>query len=236
MNTSSPYCFFFNCLCYFKSFNCFPAFFLFLVLSVHSYQAQKNELKKEPFLAKVFFKNGAEIYSYDNEFNKQILSDETVLNNVDISNQNSRQKYSTTIVTKNRNKLKGSLSQQLKNALELREREVISKVQNEIKKFEKQKETFVKCGFIAFPDQVYLPSTGSKFNCTLGRNGHDVFKSNIVKVYFSVNALDFLYSGIHCHYNNKPLESCYSIFFSVRPPPIIHKMFAYNYWNASIIV
>jgi hypothetical protein len=209
-----------------KSLNYFPALFLILLFSLsNNVYAQEANSQQQITPTTIVLKDGANLYSADDNFNKQILSNKIILENSDVSYQGSgyKEHFLKLIARQSQREEKKDLKNQLKIAENKRQKEALQQIKREIEKFEKRVQVFVKLDFndATSPDQFFSTNTIAKNYVTPSQSTHDFSKLYIsADPYVVTQALDFLHSQKYTYYNNKSLNFCFSEVFSVRPPPV----------------
>lgn len=171
----------------------------------------------------IVLKGGAKLYSSDNNFNQQVLTEKVVLKNSNVSfhDNGSEDQFLKAVSKRDPNEQKRNLKEQLKIAQTKKENEALQKVKE---KHEKKKEAFRKFDFNGFPspNQFFSSNTISKNYVTPSQNNHNFPKLYVLSdAYIIKQALDFLHSQKYTYYNNKSLDFCFSQVFSVRPPPVL---------------
>lgn len=200
-----------------------PLFLLFFLSTSYSF-AQKFEDPAKIGQATVVLKDGAKIFSTDEAFNKQISSNAVVLQNADLVPQNDN---STKVLEAQSSKpeiLKKDFKKEVEASVEKKQKEEIKKVEKEIKKHEKRKGAFRKFDFHDFPSssQFLSSNSPSKNYIAPSHNDNDFSKIYVLqKDYSTKRALDFLHSAKYTHCNNSSLDYCFSLVYSVRPPPFV---------------
>lgn len=210
-----------------KGLNYFQALLLILLFSLtNSVYAQEANPQQQITPTTIVLKDGANLYSADDNFNKQILSNKIILKNSDVSYQeNGGKEHLLKLIAKQSQKEeKKDLKNQLKIAENKRQKETLQQVKKEIEKFEKRVQVFVKHDFnrAPSPDQFFSSSSITKNYVIPSQSTHDFSKFYIsADAYVITQALDFLHSQKYTYYNNKSLDFCFSEVFSVRPPPVL---------------
>lgn len=193
----------------------------FLFHSFVSAQDSTGQAKRQS--ASIVFSKGAYIYSTDENFNKQILSNKIVLENAEVSHDSGKNNKILIKSTSDSIHKKKQFPDQLQNAVKKKRKEAQNTINKKIKEFEEKKKLFQSQQFNP------APFTG-KFLA-----GHQIFKDYITPPYhydyskmgnryhriLITLALDYLHAQKYIHYNNKSLDHCFSKVFSVRPPPVL---------------
>lgn len=193
---------------------------------INNVYAQKANSQQQITPTTIVLKDGANLYSADDNFNKQILSNKIILKNYDVSYRENGGKghLLKLIAKKSQKEEKKDLKNQLKIAENKRRKETLQQVKKEIEKFEKRVQFFVKHDFNGAPppDQFFSSSSMAKNYVIPSQSTHDFSKFYIsADNYVITQALDFLHSQKYTYYNNKSLDFCFSEVFSVRPPPVL---------------
>lgn len=193
---------------------------------INNVYAQKANSQQQITPTTIVLKDGANLYSADDNFNKQILSNKIILKNSDVSYQENggKERLLKLIAKQSQKEEKKDLKNQLKIAENKRQKEALQQVKKEIEKFEKRVKVFVQHDFNGAqpPDQFFSSSSIAKNYVIPSQNTHDFSKFYIsADAYVITQALDFLHSQKYTYYNNKSLDFCFSEVFSVRPPPVL---------------
>lgn len=201
----------------FKGLKLLLILFLFILGNLN-YAQQKDSLSQIQSPA-IVLKDGVRIYSKDNSFNQQILSNKIILKNSEISIK-SNDKDELNLFAKYK-----EVEKQDFQADYIKEK-TVKKEQNKIKvkiaESKQRKEINSKFSFDKFPSPFKLLSSDSFLNkcivVTLRYN--DYSEIYISEKDFSINlALNYLYNLKFTSYNSKSKNCCYTKDYSVRPPP-----------------
>lgn len=193
---------------------------------INNFYSQQANSKIQIMPAIIVLKGGAKVYSADESFNQQILSNKGVLtNSVVFYQEDTGKECLLSLIAKQSSKEeKKDLKHQLKIAESKRQKEVLKLVKKEIVKFEKKIQVFVKHDFngVPFSNHFFSSISISKNYVLPVQNNRDFFKFYISRdAYLVRHALDFLHSQKYTYYNNKSIDFCFSKVFSVRPPPVL---------------
>lgn len=204
-------------------------FFFICILNVLFFftanlQAQQTDPSQQIPSPTIVLKDGAKLFSTDQNFNNQILTHKIVLKNSELSvedHKNSEQSLRATA----KKPLQKDLKSQQKAAEVNKQKETLKKVKKEIDQFNENKEAFQQIDFKVFPSssQFFSSNTVSKDYVSPTQSNHDLSKLYVLSDAHSITrALDYLHSKKYTYYNNKSLDFCFSEVFSVRPPPVFN--------------
>jgi hypothetical protein len=177
-----------------------------------------------PTQTAIILKNGAQIYSTDANFNRQINSHKISLKNTEVfyDSENGDKVILVAVSEKNIESETKDLKAQVKIAENNKKKEALKKLKKQISDYESQKEKFESEKINTFPSsEEFISSTYG--NTDYVAPSYHQYK--LSKIYCTGNqyiinrALDFLYPKEYTYYNNKPLDFCFSEAFFVRPPP-----------------
>lgn len=177
--------------------------------------------------ATIILKQGATIFSTDASFNQQINSDKITVKNADVSKPETQSNVQ--ILTGRLNKtqetetLKKTFKNDVKIAVENKNKETLKKIKKEIADYKKRINPF-KSENLRFPtSEEFTSATHINRDYVAPSYSHHHFS----KIHASQNqyvikcALDFLHKQEYIYYNSKSLDYCFTRVFSVRPPPVL---------------
>lgn len=196
---------------------------LFFTSNLFFVYAQDHVKRQNQDSASVIVINGGMIFSSDESFNQQILEKKVIITGSSISyTHGSDHKH---LVISNSETIKSSDKTTIAN-IKYDQKQKAEKDLNDIKthvaKYEAKKKNFQK-------EYIRIPLSSAHFTGVQNNSKnfitptsfqYKVDKTDGRKFYFIIqNALDFLYNKHYTYYNSQPLQECYCIIFSVRPPP-----------------
>ncbi|MCD1115975.1 hypothetical protein [Chryseobacterium turcicum] len=204
---------------------CIYVTFIFSFFCSNAYA--QVEIETSAPQATIILKQGATIFSTDASFNQQINSDKITIKNADVST--SEIHSNAQILTGRLNKipeaetLKKTFRNDVKIALENKNKETLKKIKKEIADYKKRINPF-KSENLRFPtSQEFTSATHTNRDYVAPSYNHHHFS----KIHASQNqyvikcALDFLHKQEYIYYNSKSLDYCFTHVFSVRPPPVL---------------
>ncbi|MCU7618222.1 hypothetical protein NZ698_13515 [Chryseobacterium sp. PBS4-4] len=169
--------------------------------------------------------NGAQIYSADESFNKQISQKKIIFNKVAVSNANiSDRNYLVITSKKNSNKNVNNLTVQIKKEEAKKKDNLLKKIKKEIARHEYVKEKFLLINFKKNPSSSHFYTAKSSNKVGLNyrtENKINAKSDNYTRCNYLVRALEYLHSQKIIFFNHKPIDFGFSKALSVRPPPIL---------------
>lgn len=204
-------------------------FYIVLLFQLHSLNsqlgAQQTYSPQGSPRATIVLKNGAEIYSTDNIFNQQILTDKVFLKNSNVyCNEAINQKDSLKVIIKEKKIEEKDFNGIVKKVEEKKKKEILKNVKNEIDRYERKSKSFKNLNLNgSHSSNEYFSLNNFTIHYVTPSQNANYFSSLhiLVDTYLISQALDFLYSQKYTYYNNKSLDFCFSEVFSVRPPPVL---------------
>lgn len=190
------------------------------IFAQHAYQQQNFT---PPTLV---LKEGASLYSTEDHFNNQILSNKIILIRSEVSYQKLvGNQHMLGLMAKKARTGKKKFHKQKSGLANTRRHELASKeLRIEIEKFKKRSQSLSACVFKNVPstDHFFSSGTNSKNYAAPGQRNHDLSKFSRLYDANEINQpLDFLHFQKFRYYNNKSLDFCFSDTFFTRPPPTV---------------
>jgi hypothetical protein len=193
-------------------------FFLF-----NSFFAQQQLTPSDDKPTTIFLSDGVAIYSSDDSFNDQISQKKITLKNADVSFavfKNSKILVASTS-TSQRNQ---TLAKQAKDFEQKKRKKALKDIQITIDEYKTKSKLFTKNDFnhLPSPTQFFSRHSSTKDYIIPTDNGSGFSKINVNNKDYSVKiALNYLHTQRITYYNSKSLDYCFSVVFSVRPPPVL---------------
>lgn len=165
---------------------------------------------------------GAQIYSTDATFNKQILKKEIKISGSLVSYNRYDQRLSVSNQKKKISTAKNFASQVTELAKKKKEK-LSERTKYELAQYENRKKEFDNKKINPFSPDHFFSSESSLRNYAVPQiQNHENSKANFAQYFYAVkSALDHLHSHRYVLYNSRSIDFCFSKVFSVRPPPIL---------------
>jgi len=191
---------------------------VYSTLFAHFY-SQNIETSGKDNCSLILLEKGAVIYSSDESFNQQILTQKIVIKNANLKckYQFDRQQI---LVLSSREFPNNELENQVKLSERKKQNEILTKTRKEVDKFERRLCSFAIVNFNNLPSPNHFSSSNPNQKNYLRPNRTDSVSTILYNAAMvsSMQALDFLHSQKH-NYTNKSLNFSFEKAFSVRPPP-----------------
>lgn len=165
--------------------------------------------------------DGVAIYSSDDSFNNQISQNKIILKNADVSFAVFKNSKILVVSTSANHR---NLAKQAKDFGGKKRKKALKDIQVTIDEYKTRSKLFTKNDFshLPSPTQFFSVHSSTKDYIIPNDSGNSFSKINANNKDYSVKiALNYLHTKKITHYNNKSLDYCFSVVFSVRPPPIL---------------
>lgn len=165
--------------------------------------------------------DGVAIYSSDDSFNNQISQNKIILKNADVSFAVFKNSKILVVSTSANHR---NLAKQAKDFGGKKRKKVQKDIQITIDEYKTRSKIFIKNDFnhLPSPTQFISRHSSTKDYIIPNDNGSGFSKINVNNKDYSVKiALNYLHTQRITYYNSKSLDYCFSVVFSVRPPPVL---------------
>lgn len=197
--------------------------FLVLLFLFNSFYAQEQHSSPDSHSTTISLSDGVSIYSLDKSFNNQVSTQKITLKNADVTFV-TRKNRKILVASASRNYKNVNLAKQAKDFKEKKQKKALKDIQITIDEYKAKSKLFTKNDFnhLPSPSHFFSVHSSTKDYITPNDSGNNFSKINVDNKDYSVKiALNYLHTKKITHYNNKSLDYCFSVVFSVRPPPIL---------------
>ena len=205
-----------------KSSCIFRIVILITLFLFNFFNAQQKPLSDKQS-AKIVLAQGAQLFSSDESFNKQVAQKEISIENADLSFKNVAGTKVLIASASPRDKNQ-NLTQQVRLSEEKKRKEAVKQIKEKIDQYKAESKSFQKHYYQDSPSPSQFFSSHSSSKNYVAPSYNINYFSKIYasdKDYSVKRALDFLHTQQFTYHNNKSLDFCFSEVFSVRPPPVV---------------
>lgn len=197
-------------------------FFIFFFLYSSSILAQTTNNSIQIESPVIFMGDGAELYSADETFNKQVLNQKiTIKDHHNVNIEIKRDQQVLIVGSKRQLQPKTDVSAVANSSGEKKGKDIARKIKIDLDDL-KNKQLIAQNQLNSVPSSEQFLKSNHHYNslATTTSTVHDLLKLLSWSInYSNVEALKDLHSPNNSFYNSTSLGYCYSFSFSVRPPP-----------------
>lgn len=196
---------------------------IIILFLFNSFYAQQQNPSSDAQSTTITLSNGVEIHSLDKEFNNQISTKKITLKYADVSFVAHKNRKILIASTSRTSKIR-NLAKQAKDFEEIKKKKILQDLQVKIDNYKTKSERFKHDDFnhLPSPSEFFSSHSSTKNYITPTDSRNSFSKINVNTKDYSVKSiLNYLHAQKITYYNNKSLDYCFYIVFSVRPPPVL---------------